>query len=260
MRPVCPCVPLCRAGGTVAGKSSLERICPDFGRREKAGAWSRYLQGRALTDAENTCRLNTGSEQPVKSLKSPQCGDFLQTLVKSRRHWFVAMKTTNAKIPLEKGDFAQVLVPAQCQSLRKENKMSEEYKKQRYSVWLSKDAVQKSDAAVVMEGLTNRSDFIEKAIHFYSGYLYQEKHMDFLSDVMMETVSGIMRTSENRLSKMLFKIAVEMAKLESMLAAINDMDEATMRRLHIRCVNEVKKINGILTMEEAVRYQRSDEE
>ena len=51
-----------------------------------------------------------------------------------------------------------------------------------------------------------------------------------------------------------------MAKLESMLAAINDMDEATMRRLHIRCVNEVKKINGILTMEDAVRYQRSDEE
>ena len=50
-------------------------------------------------------RLNTGSEQPVKSLKSPQCGDFLQTLVKGRRHWFVAMKTTNAKIPLEKRRF-----------------------------------------------------------------------------------------------------------------------------------------------------------
>ena len=50
--------------------------------------------------------------------------------------------------------------------------MSEEYKKQRYSVWLSKDAVQKSDAAVAMEGLTNRSAFIERAIHFYSGYLY----------------------------------------------------------------------------------------
>lgn len=45
-----------------------------------------------------------------------------------------------------------------------------------------------------------------------------------------------------------------------MLAAINDMDEETMRRLHIRCVNEVKKINGIFTMEDAVRYQRSDEE
>ena len=138
--------------------------------------------------------------------------------------------------------------------------MNEGYKKQRYSVWLSKDAVQKSDAAVVMEGLPNRSDFIEKAIHFYSGYLYQEKHMDFLSDVMMETMSGVVKTSENRIAKLLFKIAVEMAKLESMLAAINDMDEETMRRLNVRCVNEVKKINGIITMEKAVRYQRSDEE
>ena len=105
LHPVCPCVPLCRAGGVVAGQGSLERICPDFGRRKKADAWSRYPQGRALTDAKNTCRLNTGSEQPVKSLKSPQCGDFLHTLVKGRRHWFVAMKTTNAKIPLEKRRF-----------------------------------------------------------------------------------------------------------------------------------------------------------
>ena len=73
-------------------------------------------------------------------------------------------------------------------------------------------------------------------------------------------MKGIVKTSEDRLARLLFKIAVEMAKLESMLAAINDMDEATIRRLHIRCVNEVKKINGILTMEAAVRYQRSDEE
>ena len=35
LRPVCPCVPLWRAGGVVAGKGSLERICPDFGRRKK---------------------------------------------------------------------------------------------------------------------------------------------------------------------------------------------------------------------------------
>lgn len=91
-----------------------------------------------------------------------------------------------------------------------------------------------------MEGLTNRSDFIEKQFILFRISLSGKTH-GFLSDVMMETVSGIMKTSENRLSKMLFKIAVEMAKLESMLAAINDMDEATMRRLHIHCVNEVKR-------------------
>ena len=138
--------------------------------------------------------------------------------------------------------------------------MKQEYQKQRYTVWLSKDAIQKSDAAVTREDFANRSVFIERAIHFYSGYLYQESHQDFLSEVMLESMKGIVKNSENHLARLLFKIAVEMAKLESMLAAINDMDEATMRRLHIRCVNEVKKINGILTMEDAVRYQRSDEE
>lgn len=102
---VCPCVPLCGTGGVVAGQGSLEQICPDFERKKKGGVWSKYLQGRTLPDAKNACRLNTGSEQPVKSLKSPQCGDFLQALVKSGRHWFVAMKTTNAKIPLEKRRF-----------------------------------------------------------------------------------------------------------------------------------------------------------
>ena len=87
------------------GKAVWSKFAPVLGEEKKGGVWSKYLQGRALTEAKNTCRLNTGSEQPVKSLKSPQCGDFLQALVKSGRHWFVAMKTTNAKIPLEKRRF-----------------------------------------------------------------------------------------------------------------------------------------------------------
>ena len=107
MRHVCPYVPLCRAGGVVAGQGSLERICPDFGRRKKADAWSKYLQGRALPDAKNVCRLNTGSEQPVKSLKSPQCGDFLQTLVKKDWRSFACCETEKEKIVLGTSGFVR---------------------------------------------------------------------------------------------------------------------------------------------------------
>ena len=77
LHPVCPCVPLCRAGGTVAGQGSLERICPDFGRREKEGAWSKYLQGRALPDAKNVCRWKPAIKRAGISSNHPQCGDFL---------------------------------------------------------------------------------------------------------------------------------------------------------------------------------------
>lgn len=43
-----------------------------------------------------------------------------------------------------------------------------------------------------------------------------------------------------------------------MLATINDMDEETRRRLHIHYVNDMKKINGIISMEDAVKFQREE--
>ncbi|WP_281713301.1 hypothetical protein [Anaerotignum lactatifermentans] len=133
-------------------------------------------------------------------------------------------------------------------------------KKNKITIRISDETLRKCEEGMRISDCKVRNDFIERAIEFYSGYVSSQTHTDFLSDVILESMAGIVKTSENHLARMLFKIAVEMAKLESMLAAINDMDEETMRRLHIRCVNEVKKINGILTMEEAVRYQRSDEE
>ena len=133
-------------------------------------------------------------------------------------------------------------------------------KKNKITIRISDETLRKCEEGMRISDCKIRNDFIERAIEFYSGYVSSQTHTDFLSDVILESMAGIVKTSENHLARMLFKITVEMAKLESMLAAINDMDEATMRRLHIRCVNEVKKINGILTMEEAVRYQRSDEE
>ena len=133
-----------------------------------------------------------------------------------------------------------------------------EYRKQRYTIWLTKEAVQKSDAGMKMDGLPTRSDFIEKAIHFYSGYIYVDHHADFLADVVLDSMKGLVSSTESRLSRMLFKVAVELAKLEHMLATVNDMDEETMARLHARCTQDVKRINGILRMEDAVEFQRSD--
>ena len=42
-----------------------------------------------------------------------------------------------------------------------------------------------------------------------------------------------------------------------MTASINDVDDETLRKLHAMCVNEVRKINGIIDYEEAVDYQHN---
>ena len=41
-----------------------------------------------------------------------------------------------------------------------------------------------------------------------------------------------------------------------MTAAMNDVDEETLKNLHAMCVTEVRKINGIIDYENAVEYQR----
>lgn len=133
-----------------------------------------------------------------------------------------------------------------------------ETKNNRITVRLSDEILRKCESAMLLIGCTVRNDFITQAIDFYAGYISMQKNVDFMAKVILEAVSGTVKLSENRIARLLFKIAVEMAKLEQMLTAINDMDEETLRRLHIRCVNDVKKINGIISMEDAVKFQRGE--
>ena len=132
-----------------------------------------------------------------------------------------------------------------------------EIKNNKITIRLSDETLKKCNEGMDITNCKVRNEFIEQAIEFYSGYVAAEVHSEFLSDTVTDSMEGIAKALENRFGKLLFKIAVEMAKLEQMLAAINEMDDETIERLHKRCVDEVKKINGVIKMEDAVKYQRS---
>ena len=74
--------------------------------------------------------------------------------------------------------------------------------------------------------------------------------------MITETVKATIAGTEQRLSRLMFKVAVELGKISNMLAAMNDVDEETLRQLQGMCVNEVRKINGIISYEDAVRFQK----
>ena len=131
-----------------------------------------------------------------------------------------------------------------------------EIKNNKITIRLSDETLKKCNEGMDITNCKVRNEFIEQAIEFYSGYVSAEVHSEFLSDTVTDSMEGIIKALENRFGRLLFKIAVEMAKLEQMLAAINEMDDETIERLHKRCVDEVKKINGIIKMEDAVKYQR----
>ena len=100
------------------------------------------------------------------------------------------------------------------------------------------------------------SEFIEKAVRFYIGYLNEEENINYISPMITETVKATIAGTEQRLSRLLFKVAVELGKISNMLAAVHDIDDETLRQLQSMCVNEVRRINGIISYEDAVEFQK----
>ena len=100
------------------------------------------------------------------------------------------------------------------------------------------------------------SEFIEKAILFYIGYLSQQDNLNYISPMITETVKAQINDTKQRLARLLIKVAVEPGKLTHLLAVANDVDDETLRQLPVMCINEVRKINGTIDCEDAVRYQK----
>lgn len=128
--------------------------------------------------------------------------------------------------------------------------------KRKFALWISKDTIEKAKKHYKDDNCSSASEFIEKAILFYLGYLSSQENQDYLAQVIPATVKGIVDESANRMGRLLFKIAVEMAVVENILAAVCDVDELEVTRLRGQCVKEIKSTNGLLSFEEALRWQR----
>ena len=108
------------------------------------------------------------------------------------------------------------------------------------------------------DGSACRSMFIENAVRFYNDYLTTRSTTNYLAPVITRIVDSSVQLSEQRISRNLFKIAVERGKISHMVAATNDIDDETVASLHRMCVDEVRRINGVINYESAVRFQKDE--
>ena len=104
-------------------------------------------------------------------------------------------------------------------------------------------------------GCKSVSDYISKAIHYYSEVNSLGDVSHIIPDYLNSTLKDIVRESDNKHGRLLFKVAVELAILQNVVAAKFGISPQEMDRLRGVCVNEVKKINGTITFDDAVRWQ-----
>jgi len=127
-------------------------------------------------------------------------------------------------------------------------------------VWLYPETMKRMDEMLEKDNVKNRSEFIEKALQFYMSYLNSEGATEYLSKVIVAAMQGLLRETESRHSGNLFRLSVEMSMMMNILAAGLEISDEDLRKLRGRCVNEVKKTKGKISIEEALKFQHGIEE
>ena len=130
--------------------------------------------------------------------------------------------------------------------------------KRKFALWVSKDTIDRAKKSYKDDNCSSASEFIEKAILFYLGYLSSQENQDYLAQVIPSTVKGIVDESANRMGRLLFKMAVEQAVIENILAAVCEVDQQELKRLRGQCVQEIRRTNGMISFENALDWQQGN--
>lgn len=128
--------------------------------------------------------------------------------------------------------------------------------KEKFPLWARPETLQNVKEAYRADNCRSQSEFIEKAILFYIGHLSADNPGSYLPNMFLSTMKSIAAESDHRQGRLLFKLAVEIAILQNLIAATNDIDPISLQRLRGECVKEVKRLNGSFSFENAVDWQK----
>ena len=127
--------------------------------------------------------------------------------------------------------------------------------KKRHTVWLTSDAWSQVETSYTKDNCSTKNEYIEKAIRFYTGYLNTQNATSYLPHVLADVLEGKLGALGTRIGKLLFKLVVEQDMIANITAAVNEVHLDDVERLRARCIREIRQTNGVINLEDAVRYQ-----
>ncbi len=128
--------------------------------------------------------------------------------------------------------------------------------KRKFAFWVKESTLEQVRKWYPLDNCSSQSEFIEKAIWFYVGYISSDNGSDYLPKILISTLKGILNESDNRISRILFKLAVEQAIAMNVIAATNGITKEQLRSLRGTCVQEVKKTHGVYSFDDAFDFQK----
>ena len=128
--------------------------------------------------------------------------------------------------------------------------------KVRAGFYIEKEVLEMADSLLPAANVRSRNEFVTEALKFYCGYLNSGKAEDYLLQSLSSVLTSTVQDTENRICRLLFKLAVEQDMVMNVLAAGMEIPDEQLKALRGRCIQDVKKTSGSISLDDAVRYQR----
>ena len=98
-------------------------------------------------------------------------------------------------------------------------------------------------------GCQSRIEFVERAVNFYADYLAGQEN-GVLPAAIQSAIDGRLSLLEDRMARILYKLAVETDMGMSAVLDCIQVDADYLRRLRSNSVKNVKATNGLLAFEQ----------
>ena len=134
-------------------------------------------------------------------------------------------------------------------------------RKEKFAFYLTPEKKALLERRYQEDGSRSLTAFIENAVDFYLDYLSTNSAGLFLPTSLKSYLDGRLGRLEDRLSSLIFKQAVEQDMVAGILADAFQFSEDDLHRRRAESVNNVKKTNGRISLEQRVReaWEEDDE-
>ena len=127
--------------------------------------------------------------------------------------------------------------------------------KKKATMWFVPATFDLVDNNYKKDGCRSKSQYIERAIEYYTGHVNAQRDTSYLPNAILSNLKAIVDLSTMQQNRTIFKLAVELAMVENILAAVHDIDTDEVEKLRGNCVDVVKRTYGGFKFEDAARWQ-----
>lgn len=123
-------------------------------------------------------------------------------------------------------------------------KKEKEQKKVKTVFWIDKNLMDEIDELLPLARTESRSEFMKNAVKFYIGFLRTTRTESYLLTTFFSALSAIVGGTEERMERVLFRLAVEVAILHRIVAYEHVFSEEEIGEYREVAEKEVKSIIG----------------